>query len=180
MTQLLTSPISLIHISFAVVALLTGTWVLLTPKGTVRHQRMGYLYVVSMMVVLTTAFGIYRLFGRFGVVHWGAVFSWLALIGGVGVVWTRTYLRNWLFWHFLGMSVSVTGLYATFLVEATYRLFPPRLFWWTTVGTSMVVFSLAGWLIYRYARPWRQRSGSRWNGSAPQSAEAPVNWRTPA
>ena len=174
MTQLLNSPISLVHICFAMMALLTGTGVLLLPKGTVRHQRVGYAYAVSMVVVLTTAFGIYRLFGRFGVVHWGAVFSWLALIGGVGVVWTRTYLRNWLVWHYLGMSLSVTGLYATFIVEATYRLFPPRFFWWTTVGTSMVVFSLAGWLIYTYLEQWRQLAGNQWDEADRQAGEVPV------
>ncbi|XWW44886.1 hypothetical protein JYG30_19405 [Fibrella sp. USSR17] len=150
------SPVSLIHIGFAITALLTGTLVILMPKGTVRHQHVGYAYVASMMVVLTTAFGIYRLFGRFGIVHWGALFSWLALIGGVGAAWFRTYLRNWLNWHYLGMCLSVTSLYATFVVEATYRLFPLHLFWWTTVGTSMAVFSIAGWVIAKNSRSLTQ------------------------
>lgn len=156
MDELLRSPISLIHLGFAMVALATGTLVILKPKGTAQHQQVGYVYVISMMVVLTTAFGIYRLFGRFGIVHWGAVFSWLALVGGVGVVWLRAHLRNWLFWHYLGMSLSVMSLYTTFVVEATYRLFPARFFWFTTLGTSLVVLAVGGLLIYRYAVPVRQ------------------------
>jgi uncharacterized membrane protein len=166
MNELIKSPISLIHISSALVALLTGTWVVLTPKGTVRHQRVGYLYIASMMVVLTTAFGIYRLFGRFGIVHWGAVFDWLALAGGIGVVWFRAYVRNWLLWHYMGMSLSVMGLYTTFIVEATYRLFPPSYFWWTTVGTSMVVFGVGAWLIYRHLGHLRQQPVRRWPDGA--------------
>ncbi len=168
MIELIKSPVSLIHISSALLALLTGTWVILTPKGTVRHQRVGHVYVVSMMVVLTSAFGIYRLFGRFGIVHWGAVFDWLALAGGIGVVWFRAHLRNWLLWHYLGMSLSVTGLYTTFIVESTYRLFPPHLFWWTTLGTSLVVFSLAGWVIYRHLGQLRQQAGSQWTNQVSQ------------
>ena len=109
-----------------------------------------------MLVVLTTAFSIYHLFGRFGIVHWGAVACLLALSAGMGAAWLRPYLRHWLRWHYLGLNASVAGLYATFLVEATYRLFPMRYFWWTTVGTSMGVFAVAGWLLYRH---WDAHAG---------------------
>lgn len=142
------SPVSLVHIGFALLALLTGSYTLLNPKGTARHRLVGYLYVGSMLVVLTTAFGIYHLFGRFGIVHWGAVACWLALGGGMAAVWLRTYLRDWLRWHYIGLSLSVTGLYATFIVEATYRLFPAAYFWWSTVGTATLVLGIASRLIY--------------------------------
>ena len=75
MDEISRSPISLTHIIFAITALLSGMLVLLLPKGTVRYQRVGYAYVASMMVVLITTFGIYRLFGRFDFVHWGAVLA---------------------------------------------------------------------------------------------------------
>ncbi|MEZ0539578.1 hypothetical protein [Fibrella arboris] len=156
MGELIASVTSLVHVGFAVLSLLSGTLVIVFPKGTIQHQRIGYAYVASMVIVLTTAFGIYRLFGRFGIVHWGAVFSWLVLLAGLGAVWFRTYIRNWRYWHYLGMSLSVTSLYATFIVEATYRLFPPRFFWWATVGTSAVIFCIAGLLIVRYAGNLRQ------------------------
>ncbi|MBO0933256.1 hypothetical protein [Fibrella aquatilis] len=153
MIGLTTTPISLIHLSFAGLALFTGTWVVLNPKGTRRHRWLGYSYVVSMVVVLTTAFGIYHLFGRFGIVHWGAVGCCLALLGGLWPVWLRRRVSSWLFWHQLGMGVSVSGLYATFVVESTYRLFPARYFWLTTVGTSMLVLLAAALLLYRQLTP---------------------------
>ena len=119
MDEISRSPISLTHISFAIAALLSGTLVLLLPKGTVRHQRVGHAYVASMMVVLTTAFGIYRLFGCFNFVYWAAVLSWMALPGGLGAVWLWTYLRHWLRWYYLGMSLSVSGLDGIFVVKVT-------------------------------------------------------------
>lgn len=132
-----------------------------------------------MMIVLTTAFSIYRLFGHFGIVHWGAVFTWLALAMGVGVVWLRAYIRNWLLWHYLAMNSSVTGLYTTFIVESTYCLFPPHYFWWTTVGTSIVVLGLAGWIIYRQLGKLRLPRTTQWP-AASRSVHLPVNWHSPA
>lgn len=126
---------------------------ILAPKGTPRHVWVGYAYVGSMIMVLTTAFGIYHLFGRFSIVHWGAVGSWLALLGGLWPVLLRRRVSSWLFWHQLGMGVSVAGLYATFVVEATYRLFPARYFWWSTVGTSVLVLLVAAWLLYGQLAP---------------------------
>jgi uncharacterized membrane protein len=180
MNEIMKSPVSLIHISSALVALLTGTWVILTPKGTGRHRQVGYAYTVSMLIVLTTAFGIYRLFGRFGIVHWGAIFDWLALVGGLAAVWFRAHLRNWLLWHYMGLNISVVGLYTTFIVEATYRLFPPRFFWWTTLGTSLVVFGIAAWFIYRQLSRLRLPRASRWPAAASRSVKMPVDWHSPA
>ncbi|CCH02239.1 hypothetical protein FAES_4239 [Fibrella aestuarina BUZ 2] len=156
------SPVSWLHIGFALLALLTGSYILWAPKGTTRHRQVGYLYVGSMLVVLTTAFGIYHLFGHFGIVHWGAVACWLALSGGMAAVWLRTYLRDWLRWHYFGLSASVAGLYTTFIVEATYRLFPAAYFWWTTMGTATLVLTLAGGLIYlnRAVQPAASDSGT--------------------
>ena len=72
----------------------------------------------------------------------------MALPGGLGAVWFRTYLRHWLRWYCLSIGLSVSGLYATFLVEATHRLFPAHLFWWTTVGTLMAILGGAGGFVY--------------------------------
>lgn len=142
------SPVSWLHIAFALLALLAGSYILWAPKGTARHRLIGYVYVGSMLVVLTTAFGIYHLFGRWGIVHWGAVACCLALTWGMAAVWFRTYLRDWLRWHYFGLSASVAGLYTTFIVEATYRLFPAAYFWWTTTGTAALMLAVAGGLIY--------------------------------
>ena len=72
----------------------------------------------------------------------------MALPGGLGAVWFLTYLRHWLRWHYLSMSLSVSGLYGISVVEVTCRLFPAHLFWWTTVGTSMAILGRVGGFVY--------------------------------
>lgn len=149
MNGIMQSPVSLLHIGAALIATGCGTWILAAPKGTQPHRGVGGVYSIMMVIVLTTAFGIYRLFGRFGLVHWGAVGSWLALAVGLVPLAFRRQLPEWKAWHYTGMVLSITGLYATFLVEATYRLFPARYFWVSTVGTGSAVLSVGVWFIYR-------------------------------
>jgi len=95
MTELGHSPASVVHVVATLIALATGTSSLLVAKGTCHHRRLGRDYVGSMLVVLASAFGIYTLFGRFGIVHWGAVGSALALLAGTGAVARRATLRAW-------------------------------------------------------------------------------------
>ncbi len=75
-------PIGLTHTVAAVVALLAGAAVLLIPKGTRRHRQVGWVYVVSMLVLNTTALSIYRLFDGFGPFHAGAIFSLVTVAAG--------------------------------------------------------------------------------------------------
>jgi uncharacterized membrane protein len=109
MPSFLHSPVSVVHLLAVLVALATGTAVLLKPKGTLYHRRLGWAYAGSMSISLLTAFQIYFLFGRFGVVHWGAVASVAALLLGTGAAVFRSVVANWLRWHYFGMGASVTG-----------------------------------------------------------------------
>jgi uncharacterized membrane protein len=154
MASLLHSPVSTIHLLAALVALAAGTAVLYLPKATSVHRYLGWTYVGSMSIVLLTAFRIYTLFGRFGIVHWGAVGSAGALLLGVGAAAGRAVVPAWLRWHYVGMGASVTGLYATFAVESTYRLFPAAYFWWSTLGLGTLVLLLGSWLLYRHYPAW--------------------------
>lgn len=138
------------HLLAAVVALAAGTAVLALPKDTRRHRLLGRVYVGSMSVLLLTAFQLYFLFGRFGLVHWGAVGSSGALLVGVGAVGCRRVLVAWQRWHYLGMGASVTGLYAALAVESTYRLFPASYFWGVALGLAAAVFGLGGLLLVRH------------------------------
>src|SRR5687768_9346503 len=70
------------HTVAAVTALVAGAAVLLTTKGTRRHRQLGWTYVVSMLLLNVTALMIYRLFGRFGPFHVGAVFSLITVVAG--------------------------------------------------------------------------------------------------
>jgi uncharacterized membrane protein len=154
MHTILHSSTSLIHILAALLAMLTGTFVLLTSKGTTVHRLVGWLYCLSMSILLFTAFQIYTLWGHFGIVHWGAVGSSIALVLGMASVGLRTIIGSWLRWHYLGMGVSVTGLYAAFLVESTYRFFPPFYFWWVSLGLSIAVFAIGGFLLHGHYPTW--------------------------
>jgi len=84
-----TSDTGLIHFIASLFALLLGTLVLVLPKGTLKHKIIGRLYALTMLVVLTTAFMIYRLFGTWGIFHWTAVISSLTLICGLIPILTR-------------------------------------------------------------------------------------------
>lgn len=149
MPVILHSFTSVAHLVASSVALVAGTLVLWAPKGTPFHRLVGRAYVASMVALLLTAFRMYYLFGRFGIVHWGAVGSTIALAVGMGAVWSRPLVREWRRWHYFGMGASITGLYAAFLVESTYRLFPTSYFWWSALGLSAAVFLTGGLLLYR-------------------------------
>ena len=150
MAPVLHSSVSEVHVAAALLALVAGSYILATPKGTRAHRRVGQVYVGSMAVLLLTAFRIYFLFGRFGIVHWGAVGSVGALLVGVGAIAVRRVVRTWLRWHYLGMGASVLGLYAAFLVESTYRFFPAAYFWWSTLGPATVVLAAGSLVLHRH------------------------------
>ncbi len=62
MEHLIGDTYGLIHLISSIVALATGTLVLFMKKGTIRHKQIGYGYVISMGLLILTAFMIYRLF----------------------------------------------------------------------------------------------------------------------
>jgi uncharacterized membrane protein len=154
MPSFLHSPVSVVHLFAVLLALATGTAVLFKPKGTLYHRRLGWAYVGSMSIILLTAFQIYFLFGRFGIVHWGAVASTAALLLGTGAAVFRSVVVAWRQWHYFGMGASVTGLYAALVVESTYRFFPATYFWWSTLGPASVIFLAGGLLLHRHYPTW--------------------------
>lgn len=154
LTALLHTPVSVVHVLAALLSLFLGTGLLLTQKGTRRHRLAGYTYTVSMLLVNSTAFRLYYLFGHFGIVHVGAVGSLLMLSGGIGVAMVKR--PGWLLWHYWLMGASVTGLYAAGLVESLYRFFPAAYFWPVCLGLSLGVFLTGVGLMWLF-----QDSGKR-------------------
>lgn len=150
MSAVLHSAVSVVHVAAASLALAAGTYSLLGAKGMRRHTYSGRLYVGSMVVVLWTAFRLYFLFGRFGIVHWGAVAGSLALLVGTGAVAGRRVVPYWRQWHYLGMGASLLGVYTAFVVESTYRLFSADYFWWSTLGLASAVLLGGAWLLWRH------------------------------
>lgn len=148
-TNIVSGPVGAAHLAFATVAVLLGAIILAARKGTRFHRLCGYAYLISMIGVNLTAFGLYRLFGGFGVFHAFALLSLFSLLGG----WwpARRRRAGWLVQHAEVMLWSVVGLYAAFAAEIATRLVPERAFF-AAVGLSGGLVSTLGWLYIRRLR----------------------------
>ena len=121
LSNIVTSSTGFWHLIFAVVALLSGTVVIMRRKGTRNHKRIGYVYVVSMITMLVTSFMIYRLYGKFGIFHCLAVVSTITLLGGM-VPMLLKKPKGYVSMHFNFMYWSIIGLYAAFVAESLVRI----------------------------------------------------------
>ncbi len=133
------SNIGVIHTILALIAMVLGSIVLLSSKGTTKHKRIGYAYVCSMLVMCVTSFWMHT-FGTFGVFHFASVLSMLTITGGM-IPAIRRKNSKWLVSHFYFMSWSVVGLYAAFFAEIGTRMLDMRYFWWAVaIATFVTVF----------------------------------------
>jgi uncharacterized membrane protein len=137
-----------LHLISSIVSLATGSLVLGMKKGTEIHRKVGYAYAASMVLVVATAFMIYRLFGGFGVFHIAAIVSGLTLAGGMIPVILRRP-KDWLSLHFSFMYWSVLGLYAAFVSEVLVRVPESPFFGMVGFGTGAVMLIGGGWFYYR-------------------------------
>ena len=100
------------HALFGVLALLTGGWVLVSPKGTRPHRSVGLAYVAAMVGLCAGSFGIGEegpLLG-FGVFHAMAVASLATVLAGAVPALLRPRPKGWLDAHFNFMAWSYAGL----------------------------------------------------------------------
>ena len=136
--------IGLTHLISGLFALVFGGGVLILKKGTTIHKRVGYLYVASMTVMIGTSFGIYRLFGKFGVFHFLSLVSIFSLLAGMLPMLKKVRTPLDLETHFKRMYWSVVGLYAAFAAESFVRIPKFGSFWaavaWSFVGVFIVCF----------------------------------------
>ncbi len=128
-----------IHLTTAFLSLISGTLVLAKRKGTSRHKKMGYAYVVSMTLMLGTSFMLYDLFGKWGIFHYGSVASAITLFFGVYPSIRRQ--GNWVVWHFSMMYWSIIGLYAAFVSEVFTRTLPTPFFTGVGIGTALIMIA---------------------------------------
>ncbi len=135
-----------LHVALALVALVSGLVMLLMRKGTPRHRKIGWVYAVSMLGLNATALLIYRLFGRFGPFHVAALISLLTIIAGLIPPMLRRPRRKWPEHHAYWMNWSYVGLCAAAASEVTTRL-PASPFWWTVIGSTLVVIAVGGHMI---------------------------------
>src|SRR5687768_12828025 len=69
----------LVHTIAASIALVTGVAIFFRPKATKLHKALGYLYSLSMITLIVTAFSIYRLTRSFNILHVAALVSSVTL-----------------------------------------------------------------------------------------------------
>jgi len=171
-------PVSLgwTHTIAAVAALVTGAAVLLTRKGTRRHRQLGWAYVVSMLLLNGTALLIYRLFGRFGPFHVGAVFSFVTVVAGAvaaigarrargrrdAVERSRALRRHyqWMTWSYVGLAAAAVSETATRVPALRPRPDQVLAFGVTVAVATLVVVAVGARLIRRHRSallaPYRQ------------------------
>ena len=155
MNQLVENEIGLLHLLVSVLALLTGSLVLLLRKGTRLHKGIGYVYAGSMLLVNTTAFMIYRLFGGVGVFHLAALLSLLTLFAGMAPA-LRKKPEHWRFYHAVWMYWSVIGLYAAFASEAFTRFFSKPFFNMVGIATLLII-GVGAFFFRRFLKKWKAR-----------------------
>jgi uncharacterized membrane protein len=138
------------HTVMAILAMALGTIVLWGKKGTKRHKKIGYAYVISMLLLNISAFGIYN-FGGVSLFHGFAIVSLFAI--GMGIVPAiKRSSPKWYGRHFYFMSWSVIGLYCAFWAEIGVRFFNMQYFWWIVMLATMLTSFVGAKIVNKEAR----------------------------
>jgi uncharacterized membrane protein len=175
--------IGLTHTAAAVTALAAGAAVLLTRKGTRRHRQLGWSYVVSMLLLNGTALLIYRLFGRFGPFHVGAVFSLVTVVAGAATALGARRARarrdavgraralerhyQWMTWSYVGLVAAAVSEVATRMPVLRPRPGQGLAFGITVAAATLLVVRVGAQLI-------RRRRSALLAPYGPTAGQAPV------
>jgi len=147
-----------IHLLSSVLALIFGTWVIASKKGTKKHVRVGYLYFTSMVLLLSTSFLVFRLFGGFGMFHYAAIASFIVLALGMIPIWWKRPKNNWRFFHYNFMYWSVVALYEAFASEILTRTNIADFMSLVGIATGGVL--IIGFIIFfKYKDQWKEEIG---------------------
>ena len=159
MDRLIGNDFGLVHLISGILALLFGGLVIVMRKGTAIHKSVGYIYVFNMIVLIISSFGIYRLFGKFGVFHYLSLVSMFSLVAGMLPMFKKVKLPKDYETHFKRMYWSVAGLYAAFAAESFVRI-PKFGGFWATVAWSFVLVFILCFITFIKMRPvWSNKFG---------------------
>jgi uncharacterized membrane protein len=150
LNEIIQNGIGWFHFITSVVALITGLVVILNPKGTLFHKRIGYIYVVSMLSLNISSFFIVN-FGGLSLFHFFAIVSLVSIAGGM--LPTLQKKENWLAYHYYFMSWSVVGLYCAFWSEIGTRFVGNmKEFWWMVMLATVLTAAVGGAIIHTKAK----------------------------
>lgn len=139
-------PLGLVHLALAMIAIVAGSVVILSMKGTRRHVLSGRTYVFAMVAVNGSAFLIYELYAGFGLFHWMALASLATVLAGYVAARRRT--PGWKVRHAYFMSGSYVGLIAALAAEILTRT-PWLPFLGAVALASGAVFAVGLYLMFR-------------------------------
>ena len=147
------STIGWIHTIFGLLALLTGTIVILLPKRRkLAHRFWGYFYFFSMVATNVTSLTMYQLNGRFNMFHWFALLSLATLIVGMLPLFrNRANDPSWLPRHAHFMAGSYVGVVLATAAEITSRV--PGWDFGAAVGITTAVGGLIGGVLVARLTP---------------------------
>ncbi|HEY5411055.1 MAG TPA: hypothetical protein VIJ94_10055 [Caulobacteraceae bacterium] len=115
------SPLGWLHSLGCVIALASGLFNIVTPKGTALHRRVGDAFTITLILVCVSALGIYKQH-RFWFPHWDA----LATLVLLGVGWSAARCkwprRGWIYLHLTAMLLSYYMLIAGGVNELFLRV----------------------------------------------------------
>lgn len=159
MDKLVGDNFGLIHLISGIIALIFGGLVIVLRKGTILHKRIGYIYVISMIILIVTSFGIYRLFGKFGLFHYLSLVSTFSLVAGMLPMLKKNRTSKDYETHFKRMYWSVVGLYAAFAAESFVRI-PKFGGFWSAVAWSFVLIFIICFITFIKMKPvWSKKFG---------------------
>lgn len=139
-----------VHTFAASCALLAGLVIFSRAKATTLHRVLGYFYVVSMLIMLSTSLTIYHLTGRFNFLHFFTLMATPPLLLGLSFALFRRPRNRWVALHYYWMNWSYTGLVSAFAAEMTTRVVMPfayhhygirsmALFWGLVGGATLLI-----------------------------------------
>lgn len=147
MEHTLQHPLGLVHVLLALLAIVFGTLVIFSRKGTRKHKWLGRCYLAAMLALNASALMIYELFGGFGLFHWMALLSLLSVLAGY---WPARHHRpGWKAQHAYFMSGSYVGLIAALAAETLTRT-PWLPFFWAVAVASFAVTFVGIFLMFRF------------------------------
>jgi uncharacterized membrane protein len=155
------STTGLIHTLAAICALMVGIVIFTRPKATFFHRTLGYVYSISMVVMLVTAFFIYHLTKSFNFLHIFAIVSCPPLALGFEAAFNRR--SGWLARHYHWMCYSYMGLCAAFVAETTTRVVMPYLvsrYHIRSMALFWIIIGVCSWVVFYAGRRLMERNKS--------------------
>jgi len=143
--------ISIIHVTFAVVANISGAIVLARRKGDVLHTMLGKLFITCMVLVNITAFALWP---KYGFTFFQPLALWnlvWVLLGYYHAV--KKPNKNWLINHYYFMSYAYVGVLAAALarIPLSFGFLPNE----AALISIAVVFGISAYLIEKQGKKLR-------------------------